>query len=144
MQECSHALPGPAPSSMLCTLAADAGMWRSQGNWEPPMGHSQPPPLCSPGWRGFVGWGNAVCMQTKPGAQMALGNCSMTSKGGLPGPQEGCLTPACTSTAEFHLLSRPAPAVTVTVSWTASFVQTFVELVWWARWYLVKGCLFHP
>lgn len=23
----------PAPNSMLCTLAADAGMWRSQGNY---------------------------------------------------------------------------------------------------------------
>lgn len=90
-----------------------------------------------------------MCMQTKPGAQMALGNCSMTSKGGLPGPQEGCLAPACTSAAEFQLLSRPAAAVTVTASWAESFAQTFV--VWFSGhrglWSKVGlddlGCLFH-
>lgn len=88
-----------------------------------------------------------MCMQTKPGAQMGLGNCSMTSKGGLPGPQEGCLTPACTSAAEFHLLSRPAA---VSVSWAASFAQTSVIRfsghggIWSDVGLDDLGCLFHP
>lgn len=108
MQECSHAPLRPAPSSMLCTLAADAGMRCSQGNCEPPMERSQPPPLCGPGLEA-AWWGDVMpCMQTKPGAQMALGNSSLTSKGGLPDPHQGRLAQACTFTAEFHLLSHPA------------------------------------
>lgn len=86
MQECSHALPGPAPSSTLRTWAADAGMRVPRATVNPPLSTASPA-IVRPRLKAALLGDVMPCMQTKPGHKWHLETVPWLQRA-------GCLTPA--------------------------------------------------